>query len=272
MTNPLIAARDAFAAKHPEQRQTVNGRGWGVLHLAGQGPDLLLLPGTLGRADIFWQQIEALQGRANILSLSYPETGSLTDWAADIAVLMQQAGMGWALVLGTSLGGYLAQYLAGAHPDLARGLIAANTLHSAAIVTQFPPYDSDLDAIPAEALQQGITDSFARWQAEDPARADITGFLTHEALHRLPAEALRARLKALQSAPELPPCPLPSARIGCIDSGDDRLIPPPVREAVCARLAPQHLHHFPRGSHFPYLLHPQAYSDFIETMLQEGTP
>ena len=31
MTNPLIAARNAFSDQHPEQRITLNGREWGVL-------------------------------------------------------------------------------------------------------------------------------------------------------------------------------------------------------------------------------------------------
>ena len=62
MSNPLITARDAFAAQFPERRIALNGRDWGYLE-AGQGPALLLIPGTLGRGDIFWQQIAALSDR-----------------------------------------------------------------------------------------------------------------------------------------------------------------------------------------------------------------
>ena len=41
MTNPLISARDGFAAAHPEERVTLNTRDWGVID-AGTGPVLLL--------------------------------------------------------------------------------------------------------------------------------------------------------------------------------------------------------------------------------------
>ena len=62
MSNPLIQSRDAFAAGHPEKRITLNGREWGYIDV-GQGPVLLLIPGTLGRCDVFWQQIEALKAQ-----------------------------------------------------------------------------------------------------------------------------------------------------------------------------------------------------------------
>ena len=60
MTNPLTTARDAFLADNPEQRLEVNSRTWGTIRTGDSGPALVLIPGTLGRADIFWQQIAAL--------------------------------------------------------------------------------------------------------------------------------------------------------------------------------------------------------------------
>ena len=91
MTNPLIAARDAFAASHPEQRLTLGGRKWGFID-AGSGPVLLLIPGTLGRCDIFWQQIEALSDRLRIVATTYPDSGGVADWAGDIVSLMDHLG------------------------------------------------------------------------------------------------------------------------------------------------------------------------------------
>ena len=82
MTNPLINDRDRFAGTNPETRITLNGRDWGVLDV-GAGPVLLLIPGTLGRGDIFWQQIEALSDRMRIVAVSYPgfDTGLVSDVA-----------------------------------------------------------------------------------------------------------------------------------------------------------------------------------------------
>ncbi len=263
MTNPLIAARDAFAAQYPEQRIAVNGREWGVLSLGGSGPALVLLPGTLGRGDVFWQQIAALKDRARVLALTYPVEGTLKDWCGDICTLMSATGMARATVLGSSLGGYIAQYLAATRPERVERLIAANTLHSAAMVAQFPPYSSDLEAVPAEALVQGVRDSMEAWAAQEPAQAEVAAFLTEEISRRISGEELRARLKALKHAPELPDVPHPRSHIFTVESADDRLIPPPIREAVRARLDPVENFSFPAGSHFPYLLHGFAYAMLI---------
>ena len=41
MTNRLIAARDRFAASHPEQRIAIGGREWGYVRVGDSGPALL---------------------------------------------------------------------------------------------------------------------------------------------------------------------------------------------------------------------------------------
>jgi maspardin len=90
MSNPLIDSRDAFAASHPEQRIDLNGREWGLVEV-GSGPVLLLIPGTLGRGDIFWQQITALKDRMRILAVTYPSTGGVADWSSDLVTLMDRS-------------------------------------------------------------------------------------------------------------------------------------------------------------------------------------
>src|SRR5215207_2052031 len=112
MANRLIAARDRFAALHPEQRIVINDREWGYVAVGDSGPALLLIPGTLGRGDIFWQQIEALEGRARIVAVTYPRNGGVTEWASDLAELCGRLDLGRVTVLGSSLGGYVAQYFA----------------------------------------------------------------------------------------------------------------------------------------------------------------
>ncbi len=98
MTNQLIAARDAFAAEHPEVRTNLNGRDWGVVDV-GDGPVLLLMPGTLGRGDIFWQQMLALKDRLKIIAVTYPESGGIAEWCSDLLALMDRLGVSRATVL-----------------------------------------------------------------------------------------------------------------------------------------------------------------------------
>lgn len=267
MTNALIADRDRFAASHPEKRVTVNGREWGMIAAGEAGPALVLIPGTLGRADIFWQQIEALRGRVRILSLSFPSTGGIVEWADDLAELMRRQNMDTATVLGSSLGGYLAQYFAAAHADRTERLIAANTLHSVEAIQQRPPYNSDLDGGPIEELRAGFGRGLTAWGETHPEQSDLVEMLMAEQGGRIPEPELRSRLKALKHGPELPPPGIPADRIVTIEGDDDPLVPPDMRDAVRKRLKPAVAYQFAWGGHFPYVVRPTEYTTLLEEQL-----
>ena len=269
MTNQLIEARNAFCARYAEEHRSVNGRKWGFIRGGKTGPVLVLLPGTLGRADIFWQQIDALVDEARILSLSYPAKGGIADWAGDIADMLKQEGMEGATILGSSLGGYVAQYLTGAHPGLCGGLIAANTLPDARIVATIPPYSMDLENVEIGILRNGFLAGLRNWQSPDHPYADLAELLIAEVNGRIPEAEMRSRLIALKLAPELPAQTLPSGRVFTIESGDDHLIPRPVREALRASLQPGKAFSFDEAGHFPYVTRPLEYTGFIREALAE---
>lgn len=266
MSNPLITARDAFAAQSPERRIVLNGRDWGYVE-AGQGPALVLIPGTLGRGDIFWQQIAALSDRLRVIAVTYPETGGIEDWAEDLAALMDHLGLQSAALLGSSLGGYLAQYFAAAHPTRIDRLFAANTLHSVAGLTDKMPYALDLDAAPIADLRAGFGQGLGQWAKAHPEQADLVELLMGEVGGRIPEAELRMRLKALKTAPELPDLALPQERMLTIEADDDPLIPPEMRAAVRARVQPAAAYRFTWGGHFPYVARPEAYTALLEQAL-----
>lgn len=267
MSNPLIAARDAFAAAHPETREALNGRDWGVIDTAGAGPALVLIPGTLGRADIFWQQIGALAPHLRVIAVSYPAQGGIVDWAADLCALLDARGIDRAAVLGSSLGGYLAQYLAGAHAGRVSHLFAANTLHTVTGIAERQPYAQDLDNAPIADLRAGFLNAMRAWGQAQPDQIDLVDFLMAEVGGRIPEGEMRARLNALKRGPELPATPQPPAGLTVIDAADDPLIPPPMRAAVRARLPGAAAFGFRWGGHFPYVLRPALYSNLILSRL-----
>jgi maspardin len=267
MTNRLIAARDHFADRHPERRIPINGREWGYVHAGGTGSAILLIPGTLGRGDIFWQQIEALKDRARIIAVTYPKSGGIVEWTGDLAELCGRVGFDRVTVLGSSLGGYLAQYLAAVYPHLVERLIAANTLHSVVGVAARPPYSSDLDNAPIEELRTGFGRGLGVWRDAHPEQAELVDLLMAEVGGRIPEPELRARLNALKRGPELPSLNLPRESIATIESVDDPLIPPPMRDAVRARLEPSVAYRFEWGGHFPYVARPDLYVSLLEEQL-----
>ncbi|MFP1631288.1 alpha/beta fold hydrolase [Zhengella sp. ZM62] len=266
MTNALIAARDAFALAHPEQRAVFDGRDWGYRDI-GSGPCLLLIPGTLGRGDIFWQQIEALAGRLRIVAVSYPDRGGIAEWAGDLFALLDRLGIDKASVLGSSLGGYLAQFMAGMVPGRVERLIAANTLHSVAGLTERLPYALDLMAAPIADLRAGFGNGLEAWRKAHPGQGDLVDLLLREAGGRILEGELRARLNALKTAPDLPPVPLARDRIFTVEADDDPLIPPEMRVAVRERLKPGTAYRFLHGGHFPYVARPDHYTSMLEAIM-----
>lgn len=263
----LVASRARFIARHPEQREQVRGRVWGVTSVAGPGPVLVLLPGTLGRGDVFWRVMSRLEGRARMLTVSYPATHDLDQWAGDLRVILRRYDVSGAHILGSSLGGYLAQYLAGQTPDLCASLIAANTLNSAAMVAQHPTYAGDLEHRPMAQIRGGFRAALTGWADAHPEQADLVALLLAECDGRIPARNMRARLLAMKHAPDLPAITLPSARVAVIEAEDDPLIPAPMRAAVRDSLRPAVTYRFRDGGHFPYVARPDDYAAALEDWL-----
>ncbi len=85
-----------------------------------------------GGYDIWWQQIEALQERYRIIALTYPPVHSLTELSRGIMAILEQEQVARFNVVGSSLGGYLAQYLVAKQPGSIVKAVFANT---------FPPND-----------------------------------------------------------------------------------------------------------------------------------
>lgn len=265
--NVLAQSRDAFLANHPEQRQVVNGRSWGLIRAGKTGPAMLLCPGTLGRADIFWQQIDALKYEARVLSLSYPEAGTIEDWAEDISQLLIFHDLQGATVLGSSLGGYIAQFTAATFPALIGGLVAANTLCSVQSLVKNRPYALDLEHTPIEELRDVWAKGLQRWQQPGHEYAQLAELLLGEVAGRIPELELRTRLRVLKAAPALPPLSLGREKTFTVESSDDHLMTPPIRNALRNKLNPERAFVFTQASHFPYVTRPDEYTGLLREVL-----
>jgi len=267
MSNALIQSRDSFSEAHPEERVLINGREWGVVEIPGDGPALLLIPGTLGRADIFWLQMQALAGRARILAVSYPTSGGVAEWADDLVSLLDMRGIGRTTLLGSSLGGYLAQYFAAVHPERLDKVIAANTLYDTAPAKQNPPYTSDLDVGPIEELRAGFGRGLSAWGESHPDQRDMVELLLGEVGGRIPEPELRNRLKGIKNAPPLPQVKVSRDAIVTIEASDDPLIPQFMRDEVRGALKPGIAYRFEGGGHFPYAVRADLYTAILEEAL-----
>lgn len=127
-----VASLTAFRQAHPIRSLELHGVKWDYLSL-GEGPEtILFLHGMTGAYDIWWQQMEALQEEYRVVSVTYPAVNTLEEMEQAVMAILEAEGADHFYIVGSSLGGYFAQYLVTRHPNQILGAVFANT---------FPPND-----------------------------------------------------------------------------------------------------------------------------------
>jgi len=128
----VATSLQTFRQTHAAQTLELRGVEWTYLSL-GKGPEtILFLHGMTGAYDIWWQQMEALQDEYRVIAITYPAVDSLEEMEQGVMAILDEEGVEHFYVVGTSLGGYFAQYLVTRHPNEILGAVFANT---------FPPND-----------------------------------------------------------------------------------------------------------------------------------
>jgi len=104
-------------------------------HITGQGPALVILHGLYGCSDNWMSIARSLAASGHTVcvpdlrnhgrSPNHPEH-SYRVMAADVVAWMEQTGLEQAVILGHSMGGKVATWLAAAHPRKVRALILAD--------------------------------------------------------------------------------------------------------------------------------------------------
>jgi maspardin len=259
---------DECLQRYPEQAREAAGEVWGVIDTAGApgAPVLVMLPGTLGTARIFWNQIAALGGKIRVISVTYPLLEDVVRLSEGLAHLLDRLGVGRASLLGSSLGGYLAQHFAARHARRVDRLFIANSLCDPRGNPSRRPAE-ELRKVPAEMHRQAILESITGWSEPEPIFTALKHLLRDSGTRLLSAEALKARVLVIAGGGVVPEIPIPGSRIIVIDCEDDPLISPAVRDDVVRRYPGAEQVRMRVGGHYPYITRPEAYTAVIERVL-----
>lgn len=250
--------------KLPQERPLrVSGLSWKLIDTRGtkNRPVLLMLPGTLGTAAIFSDAMLALGDKVRMVSVTYPQIEDIHRLADSLAGLMDALGIKRASIVGSSLGGFLAQHFAARHPQRVDKLILGNTLCDPALTRRVVARQAveALRAQPPRMHRDMVVNSVKAWPETDPRTARLKAILIDSGTRLLSARAMKARVMAVQAAPAVPSLDIAGERITIIDCEDDPLLPRAVQDDVVRRYPGARHVRLDSGGHYPYIVRTADY-------------
>lgn len=262
------ASLQVFRSDYPTQTITVDGLDWEYLAV-GNGPQtIVFLHGMTGSYDIWWQQIEALQGDYQIITLTYPTANSLEKMEKGVLVILEREGVTKFNVVGTSLGGYFAQYLVAKYPDRIEKAVFANTFPPNNIIQQKNgTIGSLIPYLPEWLVMNVLRGRFESsiYPASDNDEMTLA-FLNEISYGRMRKAQVAGRYKCVVEKFE-PPVNT-TVPILIIEAGNDPLVEATLRKQLRATCPEAKAVRVDNG-HFPYIATPDFYTqqliDFLKT-------
>ena len=260
--------------QRPVKTLTVDGITWRYL-AGGQGAKtILFLHGMGGAYNLWWQQVAALQDRYRFITYSLPEeVDNLDKAAAGIRALLDEEKAGKIYLVGTSMGGYIAQYLLNVMPQRIEKAVLSNT---------FPPNKQIAVA--------------------NAGKARAVKLMPEILVARLGARQLQAKLLPAAQGDSLLAAFLPSLPFSkkqflnryrvvvdpffdnpgsyavrriqklIIEADNDPLVEPDLRARLKERYADARVFTFHNAGHFPYINRAADYNAVLEAFLASDNP
>ena len=255
----------AFRQAYPVQTLDLRGVKWNYLSL-GDGPDtILFLHGMTGAYDIWWQQMEALQDEYRVISVTYPAVNSLEEMEQGVLAILAAEGVEHFYVVGSSLGGYFAQYLVARHPQMVLGAVFANT---------FPPNDilaeknktigTLLPYLPEWLVMNVLSGSMREsvYPASDYSEL-VLAFGLEQIYGRMSKAQVLGRYRCVVEPFEAPDMAVLGIPVMIIEADNDPLVEKALREQLKETYPTAEVVTLSNG-HFPYLSMPDEYTSYLE--------
>jgi pimeloyl-ACP methyl ester carboxylesterase len=254
----------AFRQTHPVQTLELRGVEWTYLSL-GEGPEtILLLHGMTGAYDIWWQQMEALQDEYRVISVTYPAVNSLEEMEQGVMAILNAEGVEHFYVVGSSLGGYFAQYLVTQYPNTIWGAVFANT---------FPPNDiiaennktigAFLPFLPEWTVMNVLSGSMREsvYPASNHSEL-VLAFGLEQTYGRMSKAQVLGRFHCVVEPFEAPDMAVLGIPVMIIEADNDPLVEATLRKQLKETYPTAEVVTLSNG-HFPYLSMPDKYTAYL---------
>ena len=254
----MIWARRDGALLHAR----VSGNGPALAFANSLGTDLRLWDDVLDRVSC-----RAIRWDMRGHGLSPVSPASIEDHAADLAALLDAHAPGGAVVVGVSVGGLVAQALAGARPDLVRALVLSNTgtrIGTRAIWDEriAAVEAGGVDAVADAALARWFTDA---WRTANPdAVAGWRCMMTAQ-----PARGYADLGRAIAAADLGATAGGIAVPTLCVGGTGDRATPPDLVEALADAIPGARLAMLDGSGHLPMVDAADAFAKILRAFLKD---
>ncbi|MHA1228496.1 MAG: alpha/beta fold hydrolase, partial [Candidatus Hodarchaeales archaeon] len=261
-----LKALEIFRKKFQLKHKILDGFDWEYYDLGSPESEItfVFFHGTTGCAEIFWQQLITLSEKTRVISFSIPAISGLENIILQINSILDRENAKKIILLGTSLGGYIAQLYTNKYPDQVVGLVLGNTFNKTDLYQK--KYNKLLRfhwVIPGFVIK-GILKKGLSTIEDKNSRKYLMKLVEETFTKRL----LMTRVRNLLSKDSIKPCSLDKILI--IETKEDPLVPKELQSDLRQKYRSAKVFTFPKeANHFPYLIQPEKYSSLLLDFLQE---
>jgi maspardin len=239
---------------------------WKYYDIGNRDADLAIvfLHGTTGNEEIFWLQMQSFLSSYRIISFNLPPIIGVDKLSRGIYEILNRNSVSKVVLVGTSFGGYLAQYFSFEYKEMVQKLVLSNTFITTHIYNQ--KYKKLLmieKLIPTFLLKRFMKKgllSIEHHQTRD--------YLLKQVEQYLSKKTLMARLKSFITNEDLKKAPIGQVLI--IETLEDPLVPKQLQNELRNAYPEASVKSFGKeANHFPYLTKSEEYNqillEFIES-------
>jgi maspardin len=259
-----------FQSRYPLRSVEIERRTWFFRRTPGRAASqvpIVMLPGIQGGGDIFFEVALSLGELTPVITINAPDIHDVAQFREGLAGFLSKLAIRRANILGSSLGGYLAQSFALLHSNNIVQLVIANGFIDVAPFTiTLPPVSIIAAMDAAELVQQNLRALLAipnRSEGEVRLKAAVKALVG-------PAQSLenyKSRVLLMMGAQPVAEAPIEPERVMIIDDDHDPLLLPAMRDAVRKRFARSEQHSIDGGGHLPAVQRPARFAELLTPRL-----
>lgn len=256
----------AFRNVHSVKTVVVNNSTWEYLVL-GQGEDtIVFLHGMTGAYDIWWQQMEVLQQQYLVISMTYPAADSLEEMARGVMTILEAEGVNQFHLVGSSLGGYFAQYLVANFPERVQSAVFANTFPPNDLIAEQNKVVGVLLPYLPEWLIMNVFSGSIRDSVYPTSEYSelVLAYGLEQTGGRMSKGQIIGRFHSVIDSFSVPDPDGLGIPVMIIESDNDPLVDPVLRSELKATYPSATMHTFTGVGHFPYLNRAEEYTRLID--------